>query len=184
MIKENYQDYLAWTYFGKNALDRAEFVRFKELLKGTKRFIDVGASHGVYTYHANKILKNSEIFAIEADPERFGILQKNVKTWAAESTNNIYCINAAASDEADRQESDEITFFATGTQISGGLFPVSERSDDYIPTNIPLICIDEGTSAQDPENERCLIRALQVLKAKGRTILMIAHRQQIGRAHV
>lgn len=142
-MQENYQDYLSWTYFGENALDRAEFARFEEVLRGTKRFIDVGASHGVFTYHANRILENAEIFAIEADPERFRILQDNVEKWSAESSNIIHCINAAASDEADRQGSPDITFYTTGTQISGGLFSVSERSDDYAPTKVPVICVDD-----------------------------------------
>ncbi len=65
-MEQDYQDYLAWTYFGEDAFDRAEFVRFKETLRGTNRFIDVGASHGVYTYHANRVLENAEIIAIEA----------------------------------------------------------------------------------------------------------------------
>jgi predicted RNA methylase len=76
-VDQSYQDYLAWTYFGKDAFDKEEFARFEETLRGTTRFIDVGASHGVYTYHANQILKNAEIIAIEADPERFRILSEN-----------------------------------------------------------------------------------------------------------
>jgi len=142
-VKRDFQEYLAWTYFGENAFDRAEFKRLEDLLRDTTRFIDVGASHGVYTYHANRILEDADIIAIEADPERFAILVENARKWESESTNRIRCINAAASDEEDRQRSPEITFYATGTQISGGLFPVSERSDDYSPTRVPLVCVDD-----------------------------------------
>jgi FkbM family methyltransferase len=142
-MQENYQDYLAWTYFGEDAFDRAEFARFEETLRGTNRFIDVGASHGVYTYHANKILEDAQIIAIEADPERFRILEENAKKWANESSNTIRCINAAASDELDRQASPEATFYTTGTQISGGLFSVDERSDDYAPTKVQVVCVDD-----------------------------------------
>ena len=142
-LETNYQDYLAWTYFGEHAFDRAEFERMEELLRGTTRFIDVGASQGVYTYHANRILENADIFAIEADPTRFSILKANVEKWSAGSSNTIHCINASASDEADRRSSPEITFYVTGTQISGGLFSVSERSDDYTPIRIPLLCVDD-----------------------------------------
>ncbi len=142
-MQQNYQDYLAWTYFGESALDKEEFARFEDTLRETNRFIDVGASHGVYTYHANKILQNAEIIAIEADPERFRILQENTKKWSSESSNTILCVNAAASDETDRQASGEITFYTTGTQISGGLFSVAERSDDYKPTKVPLVCVDD-----------------------------------------
>ncbi len=141
--QSKYQDYLAWTYFGKNAFDKEEFSRLEEILRGTRRFIDVGGSHGVYTYHANKILQDAEIIAIEADPERFRILEENATKWEAESSNSIRCINAAASDEADRKGAPEITFYTTGTQISGGLFSVNERSDDYVSITIPLVCLDD-----------------------------------------
>jgi FkbM family methyltransferase len=142
-MNQNYQEYLAWTYFSEQALDRAEYPRFEAIVRGTRRFIDVGASHGIYTYLANQALENAEIIAIEADPERFAILQKNAAKWQSESSNTIRCINAAASDELDRGKSPEITFYTTGTQISGGLFSVIERSDDYAPTRIPLICVDD-----------------------------------------
>ena len=140
---QDYQEYLAWTYFSDKALDRAEYPRFEAIVRGTKRFIDVGASHGVYTYLANQALENAEIISIEADPERFSILTANAAKWQSGSTNIIRCINAAASDEQDRRELSQMPFYTTGTQISGGLFPVVERSDDYRPINIPLLCIDD-----------------------------------------
>jgi FkbM family methyltransferase len=142
-MTQDYQQYLAWTYFSEEALDRAEYPRFKSLVANAKRFIDVGASHGVYTYLANKALEDAEIIAIEADPERFAILKKNAERWQAESSNTITCINAAASDEEDRLHSPDITFYTTGTQISGGLFSVKERSDDYAPIKVPLLCVDD-----------------------------------------
>jgi FkbM family methyltransferase len=142
-MEQNFQDYLAWTYFGKEAFDRSEFSRLEEILEGVDYFIDVGASHGVFTYHANLILKNAKIYAIEADPERFAILKKNAEEWATESNNSIRCINAAASDEADREKAPEIEFYTTGTQISGGLFQVSERSSAYSPMKIPVVCADD-----------------------------------------
>ncbi len=139
----DYQEYLSWTYFGPSAFDRSEFERLAKLLEGTTRFIDVGASHGVYTYHANKILENAEIIAIEADPVRFEILRENAKKWSADTSNNIHCINAAASDQSDKSINSDITFYVTGTQISGGLFRVAERSDDYTQIKIPLVCVDD-----------------------------------------
>jgi FkbM family methyltransferase len=149
-MQPDYQAYLAWSYFAEDAFDRAEFARLRDTLRGINRFIDVGASHGVYTFHANQILENAEIISIEADPERFRILEENAKKWAASSTNTIRCVNAAASDEADRTQAPEITFFTTGTQISGGLFSVSERSDRYKPTKVPLVCVDDFF---DPDSE-------------------------------
>lgn len=139
----SYQDYLAWTYFGRDALDSEEFSRMATLLEGVTRFIDVGASHGAYTYHANRILKNARIFAIEADPERFAILRANADRWGAETSNQIICINAAASDFDDRHISADVDFHTTGTQVSGGIFTVDERSDNYTPIRVPIICVDD-----------------------------------------
>lgn len=143
MNHHDYQAYLSWTYFSDQALDRAEYPRFEAIVRDTKRFIDVGASHGIYTYLANKALHDADIIAIEADPERYAILCGNAEKWQTESSNTIRCINAAASDEEDRERSREITFYTTGTQISGGLFSVEERSDDYAPTKVPLLCVDD-----------------------------------------
>jgi len=139
----SYQDYLAWTYFGEQALDRQEFARLAELLDGVNRFIDVGASHGVYAYHANRILRDADIICIEPDPERFAVLQDNVTAWSGESRNRFLAVNAAASDDADRRQGKEATFFTTGTQISGGFFSVVERSDDYTPRQVRLVCVDD-----------------------------------------
>lgn len=142
-MPNDYQDYLAWTYFSDQAYDRAEFDRFAELLAGVTRFIDVGASHGVYTFHANRNLSDADIIAIEADPDRFAILKKNTMEWERDSSNRIHCVFAAASDEQDRKDKPETTFYSTGTQISGGLFAVAERSDDYRPVTVPLVCVDD-----------------------------------------
>ncbi len=142
-MKSSYQEYLDWTYFSDQNFDKSQLDRLGELLKGITRFIDVGASHGVYTYHANRFLENADIVCIEADPERFAILQENTAKWAAASTNRIQCVNAAASDEDDRQKNKEITFYSTGTQISGGLFSVNERSDKYKPISVPVVCLDD-----------------------------------------
>lgn len=142
----DYQKYLSWTYFGDKAYDKEQFLRLKDFLYSSSinMFIDVGASHGVYSYHANSVLENSKIVAIEADPTRFSVLKKNVDQWLDEnpSRNEYICINAAASDADDAREGN-IVFFVTDTQISGGLFAVQERSDDYKATSVPVIQLDD-----------------------------------------
>ena len=100
-------------------------------------------SHGVYTYHANRVLENADIISIEADPRRFAVLQENAKKWLEGSSNTITCINAAASDADDAKTLEGIEFFVTDTQISGGLFSVPERSDDYKPTVVPVVQVDD-----------------------------------------
>jgi FkbM family methyltransferase len=168
-MSREYQDYLSWTYFGDDAFDRAEFARLQEILRGRDRFIDVGASHGVYTYHANRILENADIIAIEADPERFAILEENARRWQAESTNRIRCINAAASDETDRRESPTITFYTTGTQISGGVFKVEERSDDYAAISVPIVCVDDFFEAEAQTFVKIDVEGAELRALKGAT---------------
>ena len=138
----DFQQYLDWTYFGDEKFDAVEFARLGELFEGVDTFIDVGASHGVYTFHALRYMNQGRIIAIEADPERFAVLKANVAKWSSTSNATVECLMAAASDDLDIQENPTATFFTTGTQISGGLFPVSERSDDYAPIEVPCVKLD------------------------------------------
>lgn len=142
----DYQKYLSWTYFSDDAFDKEQFSRLQQFLldETINLFIDVGASHGVYSYHANMALKNSMIIGIEADPIRYSILEKNFETWQKESAqgNKLFAINAAASDKEDASSKD-IDFYVTNTQISGGLFAVQERSDEYKATSIPVVQLDD-----------------------------------------
>ena len=144
----DYQQYLHWTYFDGKAMDAEEFERLSTLLDGVEVFIDIGASHGVYTKHALDHLTDADIVAVEADPERFEILQRNVAAWTADpdsnaATNRVRCISAAVTDAQDLAAGPTATFFTTGTQISGGLFAVGERSDDYAPIEVERVKLDD-----------------------------------------
>jgi len=139
----DFQEYLDWTYFGGGGLDVEEFERMQQLFVGVDTFMDVGASHGVYTFHALQHMTGGRIIAFEADPERFRILESNVAKWSAESDVHVECKNVAVSDDTDLEMGSTVTFFTTGTQISGGLFPVEERSDDYAAIEIALVKLDD-----------------------------------------
>lgn len=139
----DHQEYLHETYFGGEAMDASEFERMAALFAGVELFVDVGASHGVYTYHATQHLVGGRIVAIEADPERFAILEANAEKWRSDSAAAIECTFAAATDDEDLADGPTATFFTTGTQISGGLFPVDERSDAYAPIEVPRIRLDD-----------------------------------------
>lgn len=144
----DHQEYLHWTYFGDEAMDASEFDRMAELFDGVEYFLDIGASHGVYTFQAFQHMTAGHILAVEADPERFAILEKNVAEWSAAAAADgrsvsCQCMMAAVTDAEDLADGPTATFFTTGTQISGGLFPVGERSDDYAPIEVPRISLDD-----------------------------------------
>lgn len=126
------------TYFGVAAKEREEIEKLPALLEGCRLFIDAGASLGQYTFHANRIMEGGRIIAIEADPDRFRELAGNCERWASEGTNTIVPVHAAVGDRRD-----PVRFYVTGTQISGGFFPVPERSDEYRPVEVPQVMLDD-----------------------------------------
>jgi FkbM family methyltransferase len=130
--------YLYRTYFGEGTKEKEEIEQLPRVLQGCRLFIDVGASLGQYTFHANRILSGARIIAIEADPDRYAELAKNCATWQAEGTNTITAIHAAVGDS-----NDQVRFFVTRSQISGGFFPVAERSDAYEPIEVPQVRVDD-----------------------------------------
>ena len=140
-----FQEYLLGPTSARMRLDKAHSSDSRPSLRECRDLL-MWASHGVFTYHANRILKNAQIIAIEADPERFAILKSNAEKWSAESSNKILCINAAASDERDREASQK-PLSLDRDQISGGMFSVEERSDHYAPIRVPLICVDDFLDA-------------------------------------
>lgn len=129
-------EYLYQSYFGVRQMERDEIERLPSLLDGVELFIDVGASLGQYTYFANRAMQNGRIIAIEADPGRFAELEGNCAKWQSEGSNKITAINAAVGDSHDPTR-----FFVTGGQISGGFFPVPERSDAYRPIEVEQVTL-------------------------------------------
>jgi FkbM family methyltransferase len=131
-------DHLYSTYFGERQHEREEVEHFPTLLTDCEVFIDVGASLGMYTYYANKVLTHAKIIAVEADPDRFEELKRNCEKWQAESSNTIVAVHAALGDSREPVE-----FFKTGTQISGGFFPVNERSTNFTKVQVPQALLDD-----------------------------------------
>lgn len=126
------------TYFGENQIEKDEIKNLPNLLVDCDVFIDVGASLGMYTYYANKILKNSLIIAIEADPDRYAELKQNCLQWEKESSNKIKALNKIVGDSKTT-----MTFHKTGSNISGGLFPIPDRADNYEQVTVPQVMLDE-----------------------------------------
>jgi FkbM family methyltransferase len=131
-------EYLYKTYFGESQIEKDEIRTLPKLLSECDLFIDVGASLGMYTYYANRFMKHAKIMAIEADPDRFKELETNCRKWSRESNNQIRAVNAIAGDSRE-----PANFFRTGTHISGGVFTISERFDNYDIVKVPQIMLDD-----------------------------------------
>jgi FkbM family methyltransferase len=143
-------DHLYSTYFGERQHERLEIENLPRLLQGCDCFIDVGASLGMYTYFANQSLRNSTIIAVEADPDRYDELAKNCEKWAEGSTNKLIPVHAALGDSRGTAR-----FFKTGTQISGGFFPVTERAEVFHEVEVPMMLLDDLFS---DDNRQTLVK--------------------------
>ena len=131
-------DHLYNTYFGELQHEREEIENLPNLLHGCEVFIDVGASLGMFTYYASKALDNAHIIAVEGDPDRYAELKNNSAKWQENSSNRIDAVEAVVGEAAGA-----VTFYKTGSQISGGFFPVEERSDRYQPIEVKQITLDD-----------------------------------------
>jgi FkbM family methyltransferase len=131
-------DQLYVSYFSADHLERGEIDNLTWILDGCEVFLDVGASLGMYTYFANRLLDHATIIAVEADPDRYEELARNCATWEALGTNRIRAVHAAVGDSRA-----DAVFYKTGSNISGGMFAVAERSDDYETVTVPQIRLDD-----------------------------------------
>ena len=73
----------------KTDYEDVQLQRLPEVLKDARRFVDVGANRGLYSYVANAILTDSEIVAVEADPNLSHRLQEAMKTWPNPNRNHL-----------------------------------------------------------------------------------------------
>src|SRR4051794_39996434 len=105
-------------YFSDEPHEKDVINHLPELLRGAKLVADVGASLGQYTRAMITILNDAEIHAIEADPIRAEELQRNCETWRVGSRNRVFAHHLALADKTGT-----VSYFATNTNVSGGLEP-------------------------------------------------------------
>jgi len=73
-------------------------AHFGRALAQADRFIDVGANRGLYAYLANRVLRNSEIGLVEANPDLVEKLRLFVAQWPTENGNRVTVYPFAAGD--------------------------------------------------------------------------------------
>ena len=98
-----------------------------KMLKPGDLFVDVGANIGYYTLLASrKVGQSGEVIAIEAHPNTFKLLNKNV---ALNAMKNVTTVNIAVSDVEK-----EIEFFASSQKSLGESTTVGKRGFKSIGT--------------------------------------------------
>ncbi len=123
-------------------------------------------------------------------PEDIGYLPQTIQLMPASIAANIAYPESQWDDERLRQALEQVQMLSFiekmpqglltelgdgATNISGGQAQRIQLARLFYH-NFPLIVIDEGTSALDPETEALIFSVLKAMVAKGSTILMVAHR--------
>lgn len=117
MDKKKTLEKLRKHYFTKETQDEKDVIMaVTPFLKTSKFFIDVGASLGQYTHHANTLMDDGIIVAIEPDPWRFDALDRACKKWETQRTNRIITVNGVASNF-----NGDTIFYTTQSPRSGGI---------------------------------------------------------------
>lgn len=163
----------------KTDYEDQQLNRLPELLRGTKRFIDVGANRGLYSYVANAILTECEIIAVEADPSLSQRLKQAMATWPKHNRNRLVVLECAAGDTEARLP------FTIGLEDTLGSFTQSDyRVEGAKVIDVPVRPLDEAV-APAPQTVlkidiegfeyRALTGALRHLAQPGCTLILELH---------
>lgn len=118
MVEEELKKNWEQIYFSDDCHEKEIIEDLPNLIKDCDVFFDIGASGGQYTFFANKILKNKNIVAVEADPIRYRLLNESCKEWESLNQNKIQALHRAFYEKDD----ESIDFYVTESNVSGSLF--------------------------------------------------------------
>ncbi len=164
MSKDEIIQTLNNAYFSEECHEKEILEQLPELLVDTKVFVDIGASLGQYTFHANKNMRQGRIFAIEPDPIRHQELANNCRQWEAKYTNKIIPIHAAACDKDGKTR-----FYVTNSDVSGGLFThdVSHKSVNWQEQVVNCLRLDTLFADESPDFIKIDVEGAELSVLKG-----------------
>lgn len=159
--------------------ERNELAHFSSRIKTARRFIDVGANKGLYSYVADSLLSDAEIVLVEANPELCTHMRTNLGLFCNTRGNKIAIHNFGASDEDGQMqfalgESDTLGTFTLKNDLDGRrrTISVSTRRLDSVITAMPdtVFKIDvEGLEW------RVLQGGISIMREAGCTIFVEVH---------
>jgi FkbM family methyltransferase len=139
MEKQKVYDILNECYFSEDCHEKSVLENIGRLVKKGGVFVDIGASLGQFTRHAAEYLEQSKIYCVEADPVRYEELERNCQKWAKEFSVPIQPLHSAIASE----DTDEITFYTTNSNVSGGLESHAVDHDvNWEPISVPAVTLD------------------------------------------
>lgn len=178
MDKSQIYKILGEAYFSENPHEKELLIDFEKMLIGAALFVDIGASLGQFTKLANRVMRNGEIIAVEADPVRFEELERNCAQWAKESGNKIRAVHAAISDR-----NGTIVFQTTNSNVSGGLVrhAVNNAGEGvtWSEVRVPSLTIDELCSKQNPTLIKMDIEGGELAALKGAQKCLAARKSRL-----
>ena len=179
--KQQIYDILNECYFSENCHEKEVLNNFGRLVPEGGVFVDVGASLGQFTRYAAAYLGQSRIICIEADPVRFEELERNCRVWGQEYHVPIEATHSAVSSE----DTSEITFYTTNSNVSGGLFSHTDaQAIDWQPISFPALTLDSMFPDKPPEfvkvdieggEYQMLLGAKKILEQNQTVFLMELH---------
>lgn len=155
-------------YFSDHPHEEAVILHLGRLLSGASVFADVGASLGQYTRAASRLLRGATLVAVEADPIRFDRLRSNCATWGQETGNDIRAVHAAATDEQG-----QVTFYTTGSNVSGSLdevaIPAGARRE---PITVQAVTLDSLFPDRAPDVVKIDVEGAELAVLRGASRLL------------
>jgi FkbM family methyltransferase len=128
--------------FGGNWYEASELAHLPGLLGGVQVMADIGASLGPYTFCANEVLRNADLYAVEANPQTFERLQARCQGAALKTGNRLHPIHAAAGSKKG-----QIDFFIPSVRsarlpLTSSTFKNPTITDDWDKVTVDCITLD------------------------------------------
>lgn len=128
--------------FGGNWYENSELSHLPGLLGNVRLMVDIGASLGPYALCANRVLKDADIYAVEANPRTFERLQVFCTKAMCQSTNRLHPVHAAMGAEKGKIDFFIPTVESSRLPLTSSTFKNPLITDDWEKVTVDCITLD------------------------------------------